>query len=96
MPILICPVCGGERKRRYGKDSRHYFCQVCRNKRKRKQLRAKEHVRAAVRDGRLKKEVCEVCGEKESQGHHPDYEKQLEVRWLCQKHHMEAHALSRQ
>jgi hypothetical protein len=42
----------------------------------------------AVRDGRLVKLPCEVCGAK-AQAHHDDYSKPLEVRWLCPPHHAE-------
>jgi len=46
----------------------------------------------AVRDGRLKKQPCWVCGEK-AVAHHPDYDRPLDVVWLCQPHHKQAHAL---
>jgi hypothetical protein len=46
----------------------------------------------AIRNGRLLRQPCEVCGETESvQAHHDDYSKPLDVRWLCFKHHMEHH-----
>lgn len=45
----------------------------------------------ALRSGKLVKEPCETCGEKDSHGHHDDYAKPLEVRWLCSKHHTEWH-----
>ena len=41
----------------------------------------------AVRDGRLIRQVCEVCGSERSEKHHDDYSKPLEVRWLCKPHH---------
>jgi len=45
----------------------------------------------AVRDGRLKKGVCEKCGRKDTHGHHNDYSKPLDVRWLCPPCHAKEH-----
>jgi len=45
----------------------------------------------SVRDGKLIKEPCEVCGDTDSAGHHEDYTKPLEVTWLCLHHHGERH-----
>lgn len=45
----------------------------------------------AIRDGKLKKRPCEVCGKREAQAHHDDYLKPLDVRWLCTFHHGEWH-----
>lgn len=46
----------------------------------------------AVRDGRLTKKPCEVCGTEEKvEAHHEDYSKPLDVMWLCFKHHRERH-----
>lgn len=54
--------------------------------------KAHSAVNYAVRSGRIKKLPCEVCGSKvRIQGHHDDYSKPLEVRWLCQVHHKELH-----
>ena len=46
--------------------------------------------RQAVREGRLQRSPCEVCGAK-AEMHHDDYAKPLEVRWLCLKHHRAQH-----
>lgn len=54
--------------------------------------KANTAVSNAVRDGRLKKQPCMVCGEK-AVAHHPDYDRPLDVVWLCQPHHKQAHAL---
>ena len=52
---------------------------------------ARNAVNNAVRDGRLIKEPCEICGTTETHGHHDDYSKPLEVRWLCSRHHTDVH-----
>lgn len=50
-------------------------------------------VNNAVRNGRLIKQPCEVCGSRRwVHGHHDDYSKPLEVRWLCAAHHRQHHA----
>lgn len=41
----------------------------------------------ALRDGRIVKYCCEECGDDNTQAHHEDYSKPLEVTWLCVKHH---------
>jgi len=53
---------------------------------------AKNTVSNAIRDGRLVKQPCEVCGSKKTEAHHDDYTKPLEVRWLCNQHHKTADA----
>ena len=45
----------------------------------------------AVRDGRVKRQSCEKCGREDTHGHHHDYSKPLEVRWLCPPCHAEEH-----
>jgi len=61
-------------------------------KRNPKKRSAHVAVSNAVRDGKLIKQPCEVCGELKVQGHHDDYTKPLDVRWLCVSHHAEHHA----
>lgn len=56
--------------------------------------RAVQAVNSAVRDGRMEREPCEVCGATERvEGHHDDYSLPLDVRWLCKRHH-DAHHLT--
>lgn len=51
---------------------------------------AKNAVDVAVRQGKIVKTPCGVCGKKKVEGHHKDYSKPLEVEWLCKKHHWAA------
>lgn len=48
-------------------------------------------VKEAVRIGQLVRQPCEKCGNPKTHGHHNDYSKPLEVRWLCHSHHMQFH-----
>ena len=52
---------------------------------------ARDKLGRAVRDGKITKCPCVVCGNSRSHGHHSDYTKPLEVIWLCALHHREEH-----
>jgi hypothetical protein len=55
--------------------------------------KAQTAVNNALRDGRLTKQPCAICGtEKHVHGHHSDYSKPLAVKWLCAKCHHRIHA----
>lgn len=47
---------------------------------------------SAIRRGLVEREPCEVCGAEPADGHHDDYDRPADVRWLCRKHHREHHA----
>lgn len=49
-------------------------------------------IRSAFENGALVRGPCEVCGGPRTDAHHDDYSKPLEVRFLCRKHHGEAHS----
>lgn len=48
-------------------------------------------VHRAVKMGEMVRENCVKCGNSETQGHHEDYSKPLDVVWLCREHHEERH-----
>jgi len=48
-------------------------------------------VSRAIRNGILFRLPCIRCGEKKSVAHHEDYDKPLEVMWLCQSCHKQRH-----
>lgn len=52
--------------------------------------RARMKYMVALRQGRIIKQPCEVCGKLKVEGHHTDYRSPLKVTWLCRKHHLEA------
>lgn len=53
---------------------------------------AHSQVERAVLRGRLIRESrCSVCGKEGAVAHHDDYDKPLDVRWLCQADHRRWH-----
>jgi hypothetical protein len=55
--------------------------------------KARYTVHNAVRDGRLTRQPCAICGTTEKiHAHHRDYSKPLDVVWLCVKCHQRIHA----
>lgn len=98
-----CSVCGIEHYR----NGR--YCLAChaaymREWRKTHKLTGDAKVRDSARHiagvykrrGRLKQEPCIKCGDENSQMHHDDYSKPLEVTWLCRECHLEHHRLEKQ
>lgn len=87
------------------RKNKYRYCRLCHNKymrenrpaysalsdEEKKRSNARAYMRVYVRRGHIKKLPCSVCGNKKSQGHHDDYSKPLEVKWLCRKHHNELH-----
>lgn len=53
--------------------------------------KAHQKVQYALKGGSLTRKPCEVCGNPKTEAHHDDYRKPLAVRWLCFKHHRQAH-----
>lgn len=53
--------------------------------------RARLKVKRAILAGMLVRLPCERCGEPKTQAHHEDYERPLDVNWLCSLHHAARH-----
>jgi hypothetical protein len=49
--------------------------------------RARDAVSKALKRGKLVRQPCEVCGISETEAHHTDYTKPLDVQWFCRPHH---------
>lgn len=82
-----------ERKRFQDPARKAYVLDVQRRRRAKYpgKNKARQWVANAIRDGRIAKLPCAVCGDRKSQAHHDDYRKPQAVRWLCFKHHREVH-----
>ena len=52
--------------------------------------KARLAVMKALATGKMKKMPCFCCGE-DAEAHHPDYDRPLDVVWLCGGHHQEIH-----
>jgi hypothetical protein len=95
-----CSSCGGPRDRHPQR-----YCRACHAKYMREhrpihsalpdEARRKANCRAYAnvyqRRGKLVKRPCEECGSQDSQKHHDDYEKPLQVTWLCRPCHLAEH-----
>lgn len=86
-----CKECFRKKKQRPEAIYRRHIRYVAKNPIKHK---ARALFRAAILSGKiLRATSCEVCGACSSiQGHHPDYNKPLEVIWLCRPCHHAEHA----
>jgi hypothetical protein len=70
------------REKKHGYERRH-------NERHPDRYRARYLLGNAVRDGRVVRQPCEVCGDPHAEAHHEDYSRPLDVRWFCFLHHRE-------
>lgn len=57
----------------------------------RKKANARAYTKEYVKRGQIHKQPCEICGIDKVEAHHDDYDKPLQVRWFCRKHHLEYH-----
>lgn len=57
-----------------------------------KKYKSHSIVNYAIKSKKLFKEPCSICGNLKSEAHHDDYDKPLNIRWLCSEHHKQWHA----
>lgn len=81
---------------------RRFWCQKCKNAHikdwiKRNpdkishRLSAVQKVNSAIKSGKLTRGLCVKCGASNTEGHHEDYNKPLDVIWLCERCHINHH-----
>ena len=59
-----------------------------------KKVKARSMANVYVRRGKIIPQPCEVPGcTNKAQMHHPDYNKPLEVEWMCRQHHVGWHRI---
>jgi len=83
-----------ERRRRADPEGRKGVAAAKKRYHDKSRKRNRVHVRVmrAVKNGLLERLPCAVCGSASVEAHHDDYDRPLEVRWLCKVHHKEWHA----
>ena len=54
-------------------------------------VKARHAISNGIRDGRVQRQPCEVCGSLKVHAHHSDYSRPFDVRWLCEQHHLHTH-----
>lgn len=97
-----CSGCGGDLGDRYMKQRYCKSCHAAHMRRtrpkhkdlpddRRKKANARSYANVYQSRGFLKKQPCRDCGSNNSQKHHDDYSKPLEVIWLCRPCHLKIH-----
>lgn len=54
-------------------------------------IKCRKIVFQAIKNKKIKRLPCIICGNTKSEAHHIDYNKPLQIKWLCKKHHWEQH-----
>lgn len=97
--MKLCPKCESPI------DGANVYCRYCYAEYRRKQRlvdkderikhRARAKAQRAVSNGLIFKHNCALCKSENSEMHHPDYSKPLDVIWLCEPCHNHLHSLER-
>ncbi len=105
--LQTCCVCGDEHTRYRDKDHNHFAdrCLKChaaymREHRpkhsdltplQRRKANARAYANVYLKRGKITKEDCVDCDSEASEMHHENYDKPLEVLWLCKLCHRKRH-----
>lgn len=85
---------GQQRYREYYEAHKQEFIERAKksNTNHKDERRAQSVVNHNIERGQLRRQPCEVCGSTKTDAHHDDYNKPLDVRWLCRRCHADWHS----
>jgi len=89
----VCSTCKTCAKKRTQHNNylREYAKKYALKKENIQKLLTRMIMRKAIKSGILVRKPCIVCGNKKAEGHHQDYSKPLDIKWLCDLHHQHLH-----
>lgn len=87
----FCRECAKQKTRKVKESGRMAKYAVSAKKASPMKTAARAAVRDALRIGKLVRQPCVRCGGEDSNAHHEDYSKPLDVMWLCKAHHADRH-----
>jgi len=74
-----------------GKASKEWWREYNNKPEERLKKATRARTRYAIKQGKLERKPCEMCGELKSEAHHEDYSNHMAVMWLCDTHHKQHH-----
>lgn len=99
---IVCSRCGAEhnRKQRYCEACHAAYMREWRKTHKmnlgqRMRDNSRSYAGVFKRRGKIEQGPCILCGNPDSEMHHPDHEIPLNVVWLCRDCHLQWHAFWR-
>lgn len=80
--------------KKYYEDHKSEFIERAKRSIKRypNERRAHSIVNKHLSLGKIERRPCEICGNPKTDAHHDDYNKPLDIRWLCRKCHADWHS----
>jgi len=70
------------------------YCEKCMKETRKDwkfKIEARNYTTRCIKKGLITRKNCEVCGDENSVAHHINYERPLEIIWLCRSCHVAEH-----